>query len=420
MTTAVQTAPKTALKISRRKLAELRPDPRNARLHDERNHGAVRASLDAFGYVEPIVFNTRTRYVVGGHCRLDELRAAGASHADVVDVDLPPAKARALALALNRTGELAQWDDAKLQGLLEAIQGDDPTLLAATGFDLDDLSDLQDASAAEIDDDPIPPPPAKPVTRPGDLWRLGEHRLLCGDSTNGDHVKRLMAGKRAALFATDPPYLVEYDGKNHPGKNKQKRNKDWSALYAEVDAEGLGRDFYLAFCKVAIEHAIDERAAWYCWHASRRQAMLESVWEECGAFVHQQVIWAKTRGVLTRSVMLWQHEPCFFGWLKGRKPRVKLMQPSPTTVWQIPSSEVENHEHPTSKPVRVFSLPMELHTRRGDICFEPFCGSGSQVIAAEKTGRVCYAMELTPAFVDVTVRRWEALTGQKATREKHR
>lgn len=408
----------TTLNIRRRKLSGLKPDPHNARIHDERNRAAVAESMRQFGYIEPIVFNTRTGYVIGGHCRLAELTAAGEKYADVVVVDLPPAKARALSIALNRTAELATWDDGKLTTLLQAIQGEDATLFAATGFDSSELSDLLDAAEGESDDDPIPEPPGKPVAKPGDLWLLGDHRLLCGDSTNPDHVKRLMAGKRASLFATDPPYLVEYDGTNHPGKHKAKRNKDWSKLYAEVDAGGLGREFYVAFVKAAVEHAIQPKAAWYCWHASRRQALLEGVWEECGAFVHQQIIWVKSRGVLTRSVYLWRHEPCFFGWLKKAKPPVKRMKQAPTTVWEIPSSEIENHDHPTCKPVRVFSLPMELHTKRGDVCYEPFSGSGSQIVAAERTGRVCYAMELQPAFVDVAVKRWEMFTGRKARRGK--
>src|SRR5262249_36280821 len=154
-------------------------------------------------------------------------------------------------------------------------------------------------------------------------------------------------------------------------------------------------------------------AAWYCWHASRRQAMLESVWEELGAFVHQQIIWFKSRPVLTYSVYMWAHEPCFFGWVKGNKPTTIKQEHYPTTVWNIPSSEVESSDHPPSKPVRIFRIPMELHTRVGDICYEPFSGSGSQLIAAETSGRRCYGLEICPEYVDVAITRWQNLTGKQ-------
>jgi DNA modification methylase len=241
-------------------------------------------------------------------------------------------------------------------------------------------------------------------------------------------VDRLMNGARAALFATDPPYLVDYDGTNHPTKKgatpraKRIANKDWSEDYIEQphwDDSSQGPAFYEAFMEVAIGHAIVENAAWYCWHASRRQAMLEACWTKFDVLHHQQIIWAKSRPVLTRSIMLWAHEPCLFGWRSGHKPRVNRegFDRWPTTVWSIPSSEIETREHPTSKPVRVFTLPMELHTLPGEICYEPFSGSGSQHIAGEKTGRRVYGLELSETFCDVVVTRWQAFTGQQATLE---
>jgi DNA modification methylase len=268
--------------------------------------------------------------------------------------------------------------------------------------------------------------PATPVTRRGDLWILGDYRLLCGDSTDGADVTRLMNGERAALFASDPPCLVDYDGTNHPTKKaasaraKKIANRDWGEDYIEQphwDDSSQGPQFYKAFCKVAIDHANDENVAWYCWHASRRQRMVETVWDMFDVLHHQQIIWAKSRPVLTRSVMLWAHEPCMFGWVRGKKPRINRegFESWPTTVWNIPSSEIETRDHPTSKPVRVFTLPMQLHTRPGDICYEPFSGSGSQLIAGEKTGRKVYGLELSEAFCDVVIRRWQEFTGKTAT-----
>jgi len=238
-----------------------------------------------------------------------------------------------------------------------------------------------------------------------------------------------MGDERAILFATDPPYAIGYAGGSHPAtranRAKAKRDKDWSKVYREAgrtafENEGVGgdsgRSFYLAFYKVAIECAIAPNAVWYWWHASTRQAMLEGVWNEVGAFHHQQIIWFKSRPVLTYSVYMWAHEPCLFGWIKGQKPEVERKQEGgyPSTVWEVPSAEIETNEHPTSKPNRLFAIPMHLHTQPNDLCYEPFSGSGSQLIAAEQLGRRCYAIELEPRFVDVAISRWEKLTGQKA------
>jgi DNA modification methylase len=181
------------------------------------------------------------------------------------------------------------------------------------------------------------------------------------------------------------------------------------------NAEESGGELYRGFVNAAIKHAIARDAAWYCWHASRRQMMLESIWNEFGAFAHQQIIWVKSRPVLTYSVYLWQHEPCLFGWIKGEKPKSyragvgKLAGEFPTTVWSVPSSEIETDAHPTSKPCKLFALPMEMHTEPGDICYEPFSGSGSQLVAAQQTGRRCYAMEKSEPFVAVALERMAAL-----------
>jgi DNA modification methylase len=230
-----------------------------------------------------------------------------------------------------------------------------------------------------------------------------------GDSTKADDAIRVMHNHRAILFASDPLYLVDYDDTNHPSKQGDPdKNKDWGNSYGITwDDSSQGPELYEGFIKAAIEHAILPNAAWYCWHASRRQAMVEGVWEKYGAFVHQQIVWAKDRGILTRSYYLWQHEPCFFGWLKGNKPP-RVSDDYPSTVWNLPTVKVgEKTEHPTSKPVAVFAIPMRQHTRPGDVCYEPFSGSGSQIIAGETTGRRVFAIEIRPQYVDVAVKRWQ-------------
>ncbi len=207
------------------------------------------------------------------------------------------------------------------------------------------------------------------VSQPGDLWILGDHRLLCGDSMWAEDVKRLMAGERAVLFATDPPYLVDYDGTNHPpNRQSANPNKDWSPSYgATWDDSSQGPELYDGFIKAAIDDAITEDAAWYCWHASRRQAMVESCWEKAGAFVHQQIIWVKDRSILTRSHYLWKHEPCFYGWV------IRLRRPQDDHRAARPS-------HPSLRDhrdrQRELALQEPLLSRRRP-CPRPGCPGGS-------------------------------------------
>jgi DNA modification methylase len=230
-----------------------------------------------------------------------------------------------------------------------------------------------------------------------------------------------MNRERAALFVTDPPYAVGYTGGSHPqswgNRGAANRNKNWSGQYLEANCadvrndEESGTAFYRGFIRAAVEHAISPGAAWYCWHASKRHAMVERVWAEFGALVHQQIIWVKSRAVLTFSTYLWQHEPCLYGWVTGQKPKTlrkevgQLAGEFPSTVWEVPNSDIETDAHPTSKPCKLFTLPMEMHTEPGEICYEPFAGNGSQLVAAQQTRRRCYALERSPAFVAVTLER---------------
>lgn len=421
------TARRSAKTVDPKTLADLVPDRQNARRHTERNLAMIDESLATVGAGRSVVIDEGGR-LLAGNATVTRAKERGLK-LRVVDTDadtiiavrrrgLTPDQKTALALYDNRAAELAEWDPAML------------AQLAKDGFDLGPMfgdaelrnlmAALDEAQDGKTDADAVPAV-RKTSIKVGDLFALGEHRLLCGDSTDPAQVERLMDGQRATLFATDPPYLVDYDGTNHPQswKDKRTKNKDWSDTYKEQawDTSTQGRQFYEAFVKVALDLAITPTAAWYCWHASRRQGMLEDVWEKAGAFVHQQIIWVKSRPTLTRSVYLWQHEPCFFGWMKSKKPAVRkagLKDGHPSTVWMVPSSEIESKDHPTSKPVRLFSLPMLMHTAKGDVCYEPFSGSGSQIIAAEQTGRRCFAIELEPQFVQVDIDRWEAFTGKKA------
>ncbi len=231
-----------------------------------------------------------------------------------------------------------------------------------------------------------------------------------GDSTDVGAVARLFDGKQAALLATDPPYLVDYQGGDHPTSNANKGRKTKDKHWDDYHDPAAAVAFYAGFLKAALPHLVPD-APVYQWHATRRQALVEQAWREAGLLVHQTIIWAKERAVLTHSHYMWGHEPCFYGWVEGQQPKRK--PPADTsTVWRIASESLG--VHPTQKPLEIFERPISYHTQPGDVCYEPFAGSGTQFIAAERLGRVCYGLELDAHFATVILARFEAFSGKEA------
>lgn len=407
----------SGLAIRRVAVESLHLDPANARSHAEENLAAIEGSLRRFGQAEPLVVHKPTSRVIGGNGRLVAMKKLGWTECDIVELEIDDLTATALGIALNRTTESATWDEPALARLLRDLRAAEA--LDGVGFDdaaIDELlSDLDDSenSGGGIGPD-AESLPENPITREGDLWLLGEHRLLCGDSTNAEHMARLMAGKQASLLATDPPYLVDYQGGNHPrswSNRPEVRDKHWDDY---VDPQS-GLEFFTAWLRVALAHCREDVPV-YQWHATRKQMLVEQAWQANGLLFHQTVIWAKARPVLTRCHFMWVHEPCFYGWREGHMPERKP-EPNARTVWEIDSAGEEHGLHPTIKPVEIFRRPILWHTLRGEICLEPFSGSGTQIIAAEEQGRRCFAMEISPAYVDVAVKRWEKATGKHATLE---
>ena len=242
---------------------------------------------------------------------------------------------------------------------------------------------------------------------------------MCGDATNERDVRRLIGGKRATLMATDPPYLVGYDGTNHPGSFGAKNGVpafDWDACPDPAYA----KSFYENFLAVALQEALAPTAACYQFFAMMRAESVFSAWREVGLLPHQVIIWAKSRSVPSRSDYMWSYEPCLYGWKQGSRPAPSRRPPAAATaLWQIPST-IEDHAdglHPTQKAVEVVRRPIEYHTRRGEVIYEPFTGSGTALVAAELTARCFYGLEISPAYVDAARLRWERFTGQKAKLE---
>ena len=393
-------------------IGDLKPWAKNPRKNDAAV-GPVADSIQRFGWGAPIIARKATLEIIAGHTRWLAGRMLKLTHVPVRLLDISEADARLLALADNKLGEIAEWDDEQLAKNLEQLKLDGADVLAS-GFGADEidrlLAELNSKDLAAVVEPPLPATPKNPQSKRGEVYLLGPHRIMCGDSTNADDVLKLMEGERAVLMATDPPYLVDYTGMDHPvsAANKGKKlkspnNKDggWDQYKDPTSSV----KFYSDFLRVALAHALTENPPIYQWHASRRQALVEQAWTENGLLWHQTIIWAKSRPVMTHSHFMWAHEPCAYGWVEGKVPTKRPpVGGEHTTVWTI---DGENDGiHPTQKPLEVFTRPIGYHTEAGALIYEPFSGSGSQLIAAAKTGRRCYAMELAPEFVDVARLRW--------------
>jgi len=384
------------------KVADLAPAEYNPRKISDAALAGLYASIERFGLGHPVIWNSRSERIVGGHQRLKALVAQGIEETDVVVVDLPKSEEKALNVALNNPAISGDFTD-DLDALLLEIQGTEPDLFDDLLLD-ELLSSAFPETGGETAEDAVPAPPEQASSVRGEVYQLGAHRLLCGDSTNLADVERLMDGERAALFATDPPYVVKYTGADRPNKS----GKDWSDRYHEVaiqDAEGFFRAVFTNALSVTRENA-----AWYCWYGHKNTVLLHRLWDELDVLCHQQLVWVKPSAVHTYVYWPWRHEPCLMGWRQGNKPPHDGDNSHEfTTVWECDwegAVRIIGNEHPTQKPVELFARPMRKHTQPGDICFEPFAGSGSQIIAAEKMGRRSFAMEIEPIFCDVVRRRW--------------
>ena len=378
--------------------ADLHNDPANVRKHGDQNLAAIKASLARFGQQKPIVVNA-DGVVIAGNGTLMAARALGWQTIKAVRTNLAGSEATAFAIADNRTAELAEWDDAALQQQLAAIAIDDEELLAATGFDEKELAKLAAANAPEVAEDEVPETPADPITQPGDLWLLGKHRLLCGDSTKAEDVERLMDGATANLMVTDPPYGVDYAGGQ---VNATKRER----LQNDDDTEVFGKALCLAMTAVP-------SGSWYVWHAGKYAEPVYAAIRDCGYEVRALIVWNKLKAHYGAPSAHYcqKHEPCLYA-VNGSAGFIGAS--NEVTVWDIDQPS-RNEYHPTQKPMECMARAIRNHD--APLVYDPFLGSGTTLIAAEQLGRTCYGMEISPAYCDVIVKRWETLTGQKATRE---
>ncbi len=386
--------------------------PSNPRRNDEAVPH-VAASIRRFGWQQPVVAK-RSGEIIAGNTRLKAAQQLGHAQLPVIWFEGSDLDATAYQIADNKSHEYSSWNEPALAKLLAELRAEDG--LEGVGYSNEEidslLAEFGGDAPGEVDDQGPEEPPLNPVTRQGDLWLLGNHRLLCGDSTRLEDVRRVMGEDKAALVATDPPYLVDYTG-----ERPNDSGKDWTENYREIDIEDASAFFRAVFTNVL--SALGPKAAVYCWHAHKRSGEIQRVWAELGILDHQQVVWVKPTPVFGRVYWHFRHEPCMMGWRKGEKPEHDGNHEF-NSVWEVDwdgKARVVGNEHPMEKPVELFCRPMRKHTKPGDVVFEPFSGSGSQLIAAEQLGRRCRAIEIAPAFVDVAVRRWERATGKTATLE---
>lgn len=382
------------MRIEKKKVTDLIPadyNPRKDLKPGDKEYEKLKRSIHEFGYVDPLIWNQHTRRLVGGHQRLKVLKDMGIEDVDVVVVDMGEEKEKALNVALNKIS--GDWDKNKLMLLITDLQGEDFDV-SLTGFDPEELDDLfKDDLKDDVKDDnfDVDKELKKPtMTKPGDLWQMGEHRLLCGDSTKEESYELLMAGKQANLVITDPPYNVNYQGS--AGKIKNDNMKD-DAFYQFLLA---------AFTNMEKNMAGD--ASIYVFHADTEGLNFRKAFSDAGFYLSGTCIWVKQSLVLGRSPYQWRHEPILFGWKKKGK-HCWYAGRKESTIWEFDKPK-KNKDHPTMKPIPLLAYPIMNSSMTNSIVLDPFGGSGSTLIACEQTKRICRTIELDEKFCDVIVKRY--------------
>ena len=370
---------------------KLIPYVNNARTHSAEQINKLRSSLREFGFINPVIID-RDFNVIAGHGRIEAAKAEGISEVPCVFADyLTPAQKKAYILADNRMAMDAGWDEELLRIEIEALQAESFDI-GLTGFDESEISDLFETDSEVKDDDfdvdaELEKPP---VTKSGDLWLLGNHRLICGDSTKEETYTLLMDGKKANLVVTDPPYNVNYEGSAGKIKNDNMEN---------------GRFYqFLLDAFTCMEKAMENDASIYVFHADTEGLNFRKAFADAGFYLSGTCIWKKQSLVLGRSPYQWQHEPVLFGWKKKGKHQWYTGRKE-STIWEFDRPK-KNGDHPTMKPVPLIAYPIKNSSMSNCIVLDPFGGSGSTLIACEQTDRVCYTIELDEKFCDVIVKRY--------------
>ena len=391
------------MKIEIAKIDSIKPYPNNPRKLSKKAIEKVSMSLKEYGFQQPIVVD-KDRIIVVGHTRYQASRSLGLKEVPItIAAELTPDKINAYRIADNRTNEEAEWDEDLLK--LEIKELDLKKFnLNLTGFDDKQINDLLfEEKQGLTDDDAVPETPEEPISKLGDIWQLGKHKLLCGDSTDAKHYEKLFNENKADLLMTDPPYNVDYEGKTKEKltiKNDLKNDDDFLQFLTDAFNNcainlKLGCSFYIF------------HSDWY--GLEFRQSIKNSDLE-----LKQNLIWEKNSMVMGRQDYQWQHEPCLYGWKKGSS-HSWYSDRKQTTIIKY-NRPTQSKLHPTMKPVGLVEYLIKNSSKQEDIVLDPFLGSGTTLIACEKLDRICYGLELDPKYCDVIIKRWEQWTGEKATK----
>ena len=380
--------------IEKKNTADLLPadyNPRKDLKPGDAEYEKLKRSIEQFGYVEPVIWNQTTGRVVGGHQRLKVLMDMGMTEVDCVVVAMDEEKEKALNIALNKIS--GDWDKDKLALLIANLQGADFDV-SLTGFEPAEIDALfKDTLKDGVKDDDfdVGAELAQPtMTKPGDVWTLGRHRLICGDSTKAETYDLLMGGTKANLVITDPPYNVNYEGS--AGKIKNDNMAD-EAFYN-----------FLLDAYTQMHSAMADDASIYVFHADTEGLNFRRAFADAGFYLSGCCIWKKQSLVLGRSPYQWQHEPCLYGWKKNGKHQWYTGRKE-TTIWEFDKPK-KNGDHPTMKPILLLAYPIMNSSMSNSVVLDPFGGSGSTLIACEQTDRICYTVELDEKFCDVIVKRY--------------
>ncbi len=382
------------LKIEYIDIDKLIPYINNPRINDNAID-KVAGSIAEFGFKNPIIIDSEN-VIVAGHTRMKAARKLGLEEVPTIKVDdLTDAQIKAFRIADNKTAEFAEWD-MELLGIEMEDLGD-----MFTGFSDDEFDDIMGTYDGVQEDDYEIEVPDNPKSKLGDIYQLGRHRLMCGDSTKKEGVERLMGGARADLFLTDPPYNVDYTG----------GTKDALKIENDKQDDASFRQF-LVDAFAAADSVMKAGAVYYIWHADTEGYNFRGACLEVGWKVRQCLIWNKNSMVMGRQDYHWKHEPCLYGWKDGAG-HLWASDRKQTTILSFDRPS-RNAEHPTMKPVLLFDYQIKNNTKAEDVVLDTFGGSGTTLIACEQNGRNAYLMELDPKYVDVIINRWEELTGEEA------
>jgi len=405
-------------------VSQINPAPYNPRVDlqpGNPEYESLKKSIGEFGYIEPLVWNKRSGTLVSGHQRLKILIEKGLTEVEVSIVDLPIEKEKALNIALNKIE--GAWDEEKLTELLIDLQTLPDFDVSLTGFDLPEISELLDTYLESKDGDDFDVEACvesitESITKPGDLIQLGQHKVLCGDSSNPEHIKLLMDDGKIDLLFTDPPYNVNYYNGNRPkGNSRPKKHKLWDRIYSD----NFSQEEYEKWLKSVLQNIspyLSEGAPAYIWNGHRQFGPMYLMLTELGFYVSCVITWAKERFAIGYGDYNQQTEFCLYAWKENNGAHRWFGPTNESTLWEIHRDLTKDYAHPTQKPIALAQRAMCNSSKRGDLVVDLFLGSGSTLISAESLDRRCYGLELDPKYCDAIIRRYIDYVGEDKVSEE--